>query len=126
MNVRCYKCKEKGHFVNNCPVWKKKGKAKIVEEEDKESIAKNHKYMIGKLKPRKPYTQFYRERIMTSGDYFVLGTENSFWNEFWYFNSTISKHMSPTRHLFTKRRNVSLLKNTSPIYFTYMVLVASN
>ncbi|GJR14655.1 glycoside hydrolase family 18, catalytic domain-containing protein [Tanacetum coccineum] len=37
--VRCYKCKENGHFVNNCPVWKKKGKAKIVEE-DKESVAK--------------------------------------------------------------------------------------
>ncbi|GKF73150.1 ARID DNA-binding domain-containing protein, partial [Tanacetum coccineum] len=32
--VRCYKGKEKGHFVNNCPIWKKKGKAKIVEEED--------------------------------------------------------------------------------------------
>ncbi|GJW90015.1 putative chymopapain protein, partial [Tanacetum coccineum] len=54
--VRCYKCKQKGHFVNNCPVWKKKGKAKIVEEEDKESVAENHKPTIGKLKPRKPYT----------------------------------------------------------------------
>ncbi|GKA62899.1 glycoside hydrolase family 18, catalytic domain-containing protein [Tanacetum coccineum] len=76
--VRCYKCKEKGHFVNNCPVWKKKGKAKIVEEEDKESVAENHKPTIGKLKPREPYTQIYRERIMISGDYLVLGTENSF------------------------------------------------
>ncbi|GKA68504.1 ARID DNA-binding domain-containing protein [Tanacetum coccineum] len=50
--VRCYKCKEKGHFVNNCPVWKKNGKAKIVEEVDKESVAENHKPTIGKLKPR--------------------------------------------------------------------------
>ncbi|GKB65847.1 ARID DNA-binding domain-containing protein, partial [Tanacetum coccineum] len=40
MNVRCYKCKEKGHFVNNCPVWKKMGKAKIVVEEDKETELK--------------------------------------------------------------------------------------
>ncbi|GJZ24605.1 hypothetical protein Tco_0562064 [Tanacetum coccineum] len=73
-------CKEKGHFVNNCPVWKKKGKAKIVEEEDKESVAKNHKPTIGKLKPREPYTQVYRERIMISGDYLVLGIENRFWD----------------------------------------------
>ncbi|GJR49838.1 DNA topoisomerase 6 subunit A [Tanacetum coccineum] len=80
--VRCYKCKEKGHFVNNCPVWKKKGKAKIVQEEDKESVAENQKPTIGKLKPREPYTQVYRERIMISGDYLVLGTENSFWDDF--------------------------------------------
>ncbi|GKE03636.1 ARID DNA-binding domain-containing protein, partial [Tanacetum coccineum] len=80
--VRCYKCKEKGHFVNNCPVWKKKGKAKIVEEEDKESVAENHKPTIRKLKPREPYTQVYQERIMISRDYLVLGTKNSFWDDF--------------------------------------------
>ncbi|GJR62499.1 ARID DNA-binding domain-containing protein [Tanacetum coccineum] len=102
--VRCYKCKEKGHFVNNCPVWKKKGKAKIVEEEDKESVAENHKPTIGKLKPREPYTQVYRERIMISGDYLVLGTENRFWDDFWYVNSTISKHMSPSKHLLYKMK----------------------
>ncbi|GJT03274.1 ARID DNA-binding domain-containing protein [Tanacetum coccineum] len=102
--VRCYKCKEKGHFVNNCPIWKKKGKAKIVEEEDKESVTENHKPTIGKLKPREPYTQVYRERIMISGDYLVLGTENSFWDDFWYVNSTISKHMSPSKHLLYKMK----------------------
>nr|GEW94285.1 hypothetical protein [Tanacetum cinerariifolium] len=86
MNVRCYKCKEKGHFVNNCPVWKKMRKAQIVEEEDKESIAENHKHTIRKLKPREPYNQVYQERIMISGDYLVLGTENSFWDDFWMQN----------------------------------------
>ncbi|GJS16672.1 NB-ARC domains-containing protein [Tanacetum coccineum] len=80
--VRCYKCKEKGHFVNNCLVWKKKGKAKIVEEEGKEYVTENHKPTIGKFKPHEPYTQVYQERIMTSGDYLVLGTENSFWDNF--------------------------------------------
>ncbi|GJT50636.1 ARID DNA-binding domain-containing protein [Tanacetum coccineum] len=102
--VRCYKCKEKGHFVNNCPVWKEKGKAKIIEEEDKESVVENHKPTIGKLKPREPYTQVYRERIMISGDYLVLGTENRFWDDFWYVNSTISKHMSPSKHLLYKMK----------------------
>nr|GEV65057.1 ARID DNA-binding domain-containing protein [Tanacetum cinerariifolium] len=104
MNVRCYKCKEEGHFVNNCPVWKKMGKAQIIEEEDKESVAENHKHAIGKLKPHEPYNQVYRERIMISGDYLVLGTENGCWNEFWYVNSTISKHMSPTGYLFYKTK----------------------
>ncbi|GKD41308.1 ARID DNA-binding domain-containing protein [Tanacetum coccineum] len=102
--VRCYTCKENGHFVNNCPVWKKKGKAKIVEEEDKESVAENHKPTIGKLKPHEPYTQVYRERIMISGDYLVLGTEISFCDDFWYVNSTISKHMSPSKHLLYKMK----------------------
>ncbi|GJX29709.1 zinc finger, CCHC-type containing protein [Tanacetum coccineum] len=108
--VRCYKCKEKGHFVNNCPVWKKKGKAKIVEEEDKESVAENHKPTIGKLKPREPYTQVYQERIMISRDYLVLGTENSFWDDFWYVNSTISKHMSPSKHLLYKIKECFFVK----------------
>ncbi|GJU67717.1 ARID DNA-binding domain-containing protein [Tanacetum coccineum] len=102
--VRCFKCKEKGHFVNNCPVWKKIGRAQIVEEKDKESVAENHKHTIGKLKPREPYTQGYRERIIISGDYLVLGTENSFWDNFWYVNSTISKHMSPSKHLLYKMK----------------------
>nr|GEW83196.1 hypothetical protein [Tanacetum cinerariifolium] len=81
MNVRCYKCKEKGHFINNCPLWKKIGKAKIIQGEDKESV--NHKPTIETLKPREPYTQVYQERIKISGDYLVLGTENGCWNDFW-------------------------------------------
>ncbi|GKD09847.1 ARID DNA-binding domain-containing protein [Tanacetum coccineum] len=76
------------------------GKAKIVEEEDKESVAENHKPTIGKFKQREPYTQVYQERIMISGDYLVLGTEN----RFWYVNSTISKHMSPSKHLLYKMK----------------------
>ncbi|GJT05593.1 ARID DNA-binding domain-containing protein [Tanacetum coccineum] len=78
------------------------GKAKIAHEEDKESV--NHKPTIETLKPREPYTQVYRERIKISGDYLVLGTENGCWNEFWYVNPTISKHMSPTRYLFHKTK----------------------
>nr|GEW77741.1 hypothetical protein [Tanacetum cinerariifolium] len=78
--------------------------AQIVEEEDKESVAESHKHTIRKLKPREPYNQVYQERIMISGDYLVLGTENSFWDDFLYVNSTISKHMSPSKHLLYKMK----------------------
>ncbi|GJZ03524.1 hypothetical protein Tco_0536799 [Tanacetum coccineum] len=78
------------------------GKAKIVHEEDKEYV--NHKPTIETLKPREPYTQVYRERIKIYEDYLVLGTENGCWNEFWYVNPTISKHMSLTTYLFHKTK----------------------
>lgn len=35
-HIRCYKCNELGHFINECPKWEKKEEANLIREEDAE------------------------------------------------------------------------------------------
>lgn len=90
-NATCYRCQDRGHFAWDCPLKKKKGK-------------KTQSKTPSTKKPEKSVSRTPKPQTSFSADYLVVGTGHGSWDNIWYVNTSIPKHMTPKRDLFDYMR----------------------
>ena len=107
----CHRCTEKGHFAWDCP---KIGDRLHVRQSIQDKLDPASKFgdqSDRSFGPLQPYLQTHVERTIINGDYLVEGTDNGSWNNIWYFNSTIPKHLTPSKDIFVKIKNHFFMDN---------------
>nr|GEX62406.1 ARID DNA-binding domain-containing protein [Tanacetum cinerariifolium] len=98
--VACFKCHERGHFVNKCPQGTK--------------AIPNHEKPTVSIK--------YPEFIFFKTKGILKGTDMDTWDDFWYVSSTTNKHMTSNLEFFTNLKedfSVDFLEEQKKFLFTY-------
>ncbi|GKA67509.1 ARID DNA-binding domain-containing protein [Tanacetum coccineum] len=117
---KCYKCRQRGHIIKNCPIKEKKH----VDGTEKSSGTSETAETVSKqLMTAKPTVSLkYPEWIHFSTKCMIEGTDKGHWDEIWYISNDTNIHLCSKLNLFGNIKEkfaVRKLEDQMKFLFTY-------
>ncbi|GJS92932.1 ARID DNA-binding domain-containing protein [Tanacetum coccineum] len=123
---KCYKCRQRGHIIKNCPMKEKKydeGTKKVGNTSVMMKGQESANLINKELMTTKPTVSLkYPEWIHFSTKCMIKGTDQGHWDDIWYISNDTNMHLCSKLNLFCNIKEnfaVNKLDDQMKFLFTY-------
>nr|GEX26780.1 ARID DNA-binding domain-containing protein [Tanacetum cinerariifolium] len=123
---KCYKCRQRGHIIKNCPIKEKKHDEESKKAGNTSILMKGQesaKLVNKELMKTKPTVSLkYPEWIHFSTKCMIKGTDQGHWDDIWYISNNTNMHLCSKLNLFCNIKEsfaVNKLDDQMKLLFIY-------